>query len=67
MSVVGLRAWARRLRMDTLTVKYGIAMDGMLLSDWRSKIRRSTVKAFWGLWFGVCDTRVWTHGVMEVI
>ena len=67
MSVVGLRAWAWRLWMEMMPVRDGIAMDGMLLSDWRSKIRRSTVKAFWGLWFGVCDTRVWTHGVMEMI
>ena len=32
---MGLGAWARRLRVDTLIVGDGIAADDMLSSDWR--------------------------------
>ena len=63
--MVGLGEWAWRLRMDILTVEDENARDDMLSSDCGSGTGRSTVKAFWGLWFSVCDTPVCIHGVME--
>ena len=60
--MVGLRAWARRLRVDELTVDDGTARDGMWSVDWQVNC-----EAFRGLWIGVCDTRVGVHGVMEMI